>query len=160
MASAAADPWRRCCRTRRRAHLSLAQLERPGTAAWLRASFFPDAHDRFCAAVHESAGGSAWLVGELCRELAAAGVSPDAAGSAQVRAAAPEPLAASVMRRARAIDPGAAALLEAAAVLGAGAELRYAAVLTGLGRRAWRLSGAWRRSGCSRRTSASLSRSR
>ena len=115
-------------------HLTLEQLSAAGTAAWLRASFFPDAHDRFCEAVHEASAGSPWLVGELCRELAAAGVTPDEGAVAQVRAAAPEPLAASVMRRARAIEPDAAVLLEAAAVLGPGAEVRHAAGLTGLPR--------------------------
>jgi DNA-binding CsgD family transcriptional regulator len=112
----------------------VSPLSADGTAAWLRASFFPDADDAFCAAVHESTGGVPWLVGELSRELASAGVSPAAAAAERVRAAAPEPIAAAVMRRARAIDPGAASLLEAAAVLGAGAELRHAAALTGLER--------------------------
>ncbi len=51
----------------------VSPLSERGTAAWLRASFFPDADDAFCAAVHESAGGVPWLVGELSRELASAG---------------------------------------------------------------------------------------
>jgi len=45
-------------------------LSSEGTAGWLRASFFPDAADRFCTAVHDASGGSPWLIGELCRELA------------------------------------------------------------------------------------------
>ncbi len=109
-------------------------LTAAGTAAWLRASFFPDAHDRFCHAVHDASAGSPWLIGELCRELSAAGVEPSADATAQVGAAAPEAVAASVMRRARAIEPDAAVLLEAAAVLGPGAEVRHAAGLTGLPR--------------------------
>ena len=55
---------------------SVEPLSAAGTAAWLRASFFPDAHDRFCHAVHDASAGSPWLIGELCRELSAAGVEP------------------------------------------------------------------------------------
>ena len=84
--------------------------------------------------MHDASAGSPWLIGELCRELSAAGVEPSADAPAQVRAAAPESVAASVMRRARAIEPDAAVLLEAAAVLGPGAEVRHAAGLTGLPR--------------------------
>jgi DNA-binding CsgD family transcriptional regulator len=111
----------------------VAPLSPGGTTSWLRDSFFPDASDGFCAAVHESTGGVPWLVGELSRELASAGVAPTA-GLELVQGAAPEPVAATVMRRARAIDPGAASLLEAAAVLGPGAQLRHAAALAGLER--------------------------
>ena len=105
-----------------------------GTAGWLRASFFPDADAAFCAALHDASGGSPWLIGELCRELAAAGVTPNEAAVGAIEAAAPESVGATVMRRARAIEPAAAALLEAAAVLGPDAELRHAAGLTGLER--------------------------
>ena len=115
-------------------HCSVDPLSGAGTAAWIRASFFPDAHDRFCDAVHDASAGSPWLISELCRELFAAGVDPGAAAQAEVRAAAPESVASSVMRRARAIEPDAAMLLEAAAVLGPGAEVRHAAGLTGLPR--------------------------
>ena len=115
-------------------HCTLGPLSAAGTAAWLRASFFPDAHDRFCDAVHESSAGSPWLVGELCRELASAGVEPTDQAAADVRSVAPEPVAASVMRRARAVGPDADVLVEAAAVLGPGAEVRHAAGLTGLPR--------------------------
>ena len=67
-------------------------LSAEGTAGWLRASFFPDADDRFCAALHEASGGSPWLIGELCRELAAAGVTPTAAAVGEIEVAAPEPV--------------------------------------------------------------------
>ncbi|MBN1529084.1 MAG: AAA family ATPase [Thermoleophilaceae bacterium] len=109
-------------------------LRRSGTAAWLRASFFPDADDAFCSAVRESTGGMPWLVREVARELATAGVRPRAGEAARARHAAPEPVAATLMRRARAVDHEAASLLEAAAVLGPEADLHHAAALAGLER--------------------------
>ena len=95
---------------------------------------FPDAHDVFCAAVHEAGGGNPWLIGELARDLAGRRVDPGAAGATTVHAAAPESVAGTVMRRARALAPEAADLLEAAAVLGPGSEPRHAAALAGLDR--------------------------
>jgi DNA-binding CsgD family transcriptional regulator len=117
----------------------LVPLGPSGTAAWVRASFFPDAEDGFCAAVQEATGGVPRLVAELCRELAAAGAPPteDAAASA-----APATVATAAMRRARAVGRGAVPLLQAVAVLGDGASVRNAAALAGIGReQAARLAG-------------------
>ena len=99
-------------------------LSAEGTAGWLRASFFPDADDRFCSALHEASGGNPWLIGELCRELARRCGTPTAAAVARDRSRGPrvgrrDRDAPGTRDRAR----GAAALLEAAAVLGPDAEL-------------------------------------
>ncbi|HEU0025249.1 MAG TPA: AAA family ATPase, partial [Thermoleophilaceae bacterium] len=121
-----AHPATRRCR--------LDPLSAGGTAGAVRASFFPDAQDAFCAAVHEATGGSPWLIGELGRELAATGVLPTDTEAPGVLDAAPGSVAAAVGRRARALDADGARLLEAAAVLGPGADLRQAADLAGLER--------------------------
>ena len=126
--------WRRWCPTPATRHLTLEQLSAAGTAAWLRASFFPDAHDRFCEAVHEASAGSPWLVGELCRELAAAGVTPDEAAVARFARPPPSRSPPRSCAAPAPSTPDAAVLLEAAAVLGPGAEVRHAAGLTGLPR--------------------------
>jgi DNA-binding CsgD family transcriptional regulator len=113
---------------------TLDPLTPAATTGWLRASFFPDAEEGFCAAVHRATGGTPWLVGELGRELAATGAAPTAQAVGEVGAAAPPPVADAVLRRARMLDDEAPSLLEAAAVLGPGAELRHAAALAGIER--------------------------
>jgi DNA-binding CsgD family transcriptional regulator len=128
----AQDATRRC---------RLAPLGAAGTAAWVRASFFPDAEEGFCAAVQEATAGVPWLVAELCRELAAAGTAPTDAAAGRVGEAAPASVAAAALRRARSAGRGAPALLRAVAVLGHGAAVRDAAALAGIGReRAARLA--------------------
>ncbi len=112
----------------------LEPLSPEATSAWLRASFFPDAHEVFCGAVYEASGGSPWLIRELSHDLAARGVDPSATAAPAVHATAPASVAETVMRRARALAPEAADLLEAAAVLGPGTEPRHAAALAGLDR--------------------------
>jgi DNA-binding CsgD family transcriptional regulator len=122
---------------------ALGPLGPAATAAAVRAALFPDAGDGFCAAVHAATGGSPWLVGELCRDLASRGIAPEDGSAALVAAAGPAPVADAVRRRARAVDADAAPLLDAAAVLGDGAELRHAAALAGVERtRAARLADA------------------
>ena len=61
----------------RHASADAPAAERRGHGRLAAGVVLPGRPRRFCAAVHEASGGSPWLVGELCRELAARRGDPD-----------------------------------------------------------------------------------
>jgi len=108
-------------------------LSAEGTASWLRASFFPDAHNELCAAVHEVTRGNPALIHEVGRRLAEEGLDPAAEAARRVRRGLPVAEVAEVARRrARVVGAAALDLMEAAALLGPDANVRRGAGLAGL----------------------------
>jgi DNA-binding CsgD family transcriptional regulator len=85
----------------------------------------------FAAACHQVTGGVPFLVQELIRAIAEAGIEPTAAASPRVVALAPRAVARSVVQRLGRLSAAARGLAPAAAVLGE-ADLRLAASLAGV----------------------------
>jgi DNA-binding CsgD family transcriptional regulator len=102
-----------------------------GTAAsvLLQSVFGGGVDGGFAAACQEVSEGNPLLLNALARSLLAAGIAPDAAGSAAVRERAPAIVSAFVLPRLRHLPRPAAAVARALAVLGAGAALRHVAAV-------------------------------
>jgi DNA-binding CsgD family transcriptional regulator len=90
----------------------------------------------FRAACQESTGGNPFLLGELARELAAAGVEPTAAAAGRVLDLGPQAVSHAVLLRLGRLPAPALEVARAVAVLGEPAELRQVAALEGLDERA------------------------
>src|SRR4051794_12397778 len=108
--------------------LSASATERL-VAAWSRAD---RASATFAPACQQLSGGNPFLLTELLREAARAGIGADAEGAARLGALVPQGIARAVLRREHASGEGAVRLARAVAVLGGGATLGRAAELAGL----------------------------
>src|SRR5262245_26415367 len=86
----------------------------------------------FAAACHEATGGTPLLVRELARELEATGFEPTAAAADRIEELGPPALARSIRSRLARLPPTAGELARTVAVLGTGADVRMAAMLSGL----------------------------
>jgi DNA-binding CsgD family transcriptional regulator len=111
-------------------------LSESATAAVVSEFFDARPEPSFSSACHEASGGNPFLVGELCRALAAEGASPLASAVAAVRTARPEAIARQALSRLDALPATARALAEAVAVFGGDVELRWAASVAGVGEEA------------------------
>jgi DNA-binding CsgD family transcriptional regulator len=110
--------------------LTLTPLSERAVAELVRRGLGADVEPTFAAACHEVTGGVPFLVHELIRAIAEAGIEPTAAASSRVTALAPRAVSQSVVRRLSRLSEAARALAPAAAVLGE-ADLRLAAGLAG-----------------------------
>ena len=111
--------------------LSLRPLSRWASDQIVRAALDRPAEE-FCEACHAVTAGNPFLLKELLRELADAGVAPTPAAAAGVRELGPKPISEAVVARLARLPAAAQALARAAAVLGASAPLRHAGALAGL----------------------------
>jgi DNA-binding CsgD family transcriptional regulator len=111
--------------------LVLTPLSERAVAELVLRGLGADVEPGFAAACHEVTGGVPFLVHELIRAIAEAGIEPTAAASSRVTALAPRAVSQSVVRRLSRLAAAARALAPAAAVLGE-ADLRLAAGLAGL----------------------------
>jgi DNA-binding CsgD family transcriptional regulator len=111
--------------------LVLAPLSERAVAELVRRGLGADVEPVFAAACHEVTGGVPFLVHELIRAIAEAGIRPAAAACSRVAALAPRAVAHSVVQRLSRLSAAARALAPAAAVLGE-ADLRLAAGLAGV----------------------------
>jgi DNA-binding CsgD family transcriptional regulator len=111
--------------------LVLAPLSERAVAELVRRGLGADVEPVFAAACHEVTGGVPFLVHELIRAIAEAGIRPTAAACSHVAALAPRAVAHSVVQRLSRLSAAARALAPAAAVLGE-ADLRLAAGLAGV----------------------------
>ena len=109
----------------------LTPLSEHAVAELMRRGLGADVEPAFAAACHEVTGGVPFLVHELIRAVAAAGIEPTAAACSRVTALAPRAVSQSVVRRLSRLSAAARELARAAAVLGE-ADLRLAAGLAGL----------------------------
>jgi DNA-binding CsgD family transcriptional regulator len=115
--------------------LMLTPLSERAVAELVRLGLGTGVEPAFAAACHEVTGGVPFLVQELIRAIAEAGIEPTAAASSRVTALAPRAVSQSVMQRLSRLSAPARELAPAAAVLGE-ADLRRAAGLAGLDPRA------------------------
>jgi DNA-binding CsgD family transcriptional regulator len=119
-----------------------AQVVRPAAlgedaVADLLATALDEAPDpAFSSACMESTGGNPFLLGELARELAAAGVEPTADGAGRVADLGPQAVSRAVLLRLGRLPAPALEVAQAVAILGERAELRQVAALQGLDERA------------------------
>jgi tetratricopeptide (TPR) repeat protein len=111
--------------------LVLAPLSWPAVAELVRLRLEADVEPAFASACHQVTGGVPFLVQELIRAIAEAGIEPTAAASSRVTALAPRAVAQLVVHRLGRLSAAARALASTAAVLGE-ADLRLAASLAGL----------------------------
>jgi DNA-binding CsgD family transcriptional regulator len=111
--------------------LVLAPLSEHAVAELVRRGLGADVEPAFAAACHQMTGGVPFLVRELIRAIAEAGIEPAAAASSRIAALAPRAVAASVVQRLGRQSAAARRLAPAAAVLG-DADLRLAAGLAGV----------------------------
>ena len=88
--------------------------------------------DAFTAACLHSSGGNPFLLGELARELAGAGVEPTAAQAERVADLGPQAVSRAVLLRLRRLPSPALEVARAVAILGDRAEVRQVAALQGL----------------------------
>ena len=109
----------------------LAPLSERAVAELVRRGLGADVEPTFAAACHEVTGGVPFLVKELVRAIAEAGIEPTEAASSRVTALAPRAVLQSVRQRLSRLPAAARELARAAAVLGE-ADLRLAAALAGL----------------------------
>jgi DNA-binding NarL/FixJ family response regulator len=106
----------------------------PSVAAFARATFEAEPHERFCASCHEATGGNPLFIEALLDTLATEGVAPTAEASTRVHEVGPEPVARAVALRLSHLPAEATLLARAVAILGDGAEPAQAAALAGLDR--------------------------
>ena len=109
----------------------LAPLSERAVAELVRRGLGADVEPAFAAACHQVTGGVPFLVHELIRAIAEAGIKPAAEASPRVAALAPRAVSQSVVQRLGRLSAPARALAPAAAVLGE-ADLRLAAALAGV----------------------------
>jgi DNA-binding CsgD family transcriptional regulator len=109
----------------------LAPLSEQAVAELVRLGLGANVEPGFAAACHQVTGGVPFLVREVIRAMAEAGIRPAAAASSRIAALAPRAVSHSVVRRLSRLSPAARRLAPAAAVLGE-ADLRVAADLAGL----------------------------
>jgi DNA-binding CsgD family transcriptional regulator len=108
--------------------LEVAPLSQRAVAELIRLAFGTDVEPAFAAACHEVTGGVPFLVRELLRATAEAGIEPTAAACSRVAGLAPRAVSHSVVHRLSRLHASARQLARAAAVLGE-ADLRLAAGL-------------------------------
>jgi len=111
--------------------LVLAPLSKHAVAELIRLAFGTDVEPAFAAACYEVTGGVPFLVRELLRAIAEAGIEPAAAAASRVAGLAPRAVSHSVVHRLSRLSASARELARAAAVLGE-AYLRLAAALAGV----------------------------
>jgi DNA-binding CsgD family transcriptional regulator len=111
--------------------LVLAPLSEPAVAQLVRLRLGTDLEPAFATACHQVTGGVPFLVHELVRAIAEAGIKPTAAASSQVAGLAPRAVSQSVVHRLSHLSAASRQLAPAAAVLGE-ADLRRAADLANL----------------------------
>jgi DNA-binding CsgD family transcriptional regulator len=111
--------------------LELAPLSQQAVAELMRLAFGTEVEPAFAAACHQVTGGVPFLVRELIRAIAEAGIEPTAAASSRVTGLAPRAVSHSVVQRLSRLSASARELARAAAVLGE-ADLRLAAGLAGV----------------------------
>ncbi len=88
--------------------------------------------DRFARECYRTTRGNPFLLAELVRELAVAGVQPSGSSAGAISLATPESVVRWVALRLARLASDAAAFARAATVLGEGADPRHAALLAGL----------------------------
>jgi tetratricopeptide (TPR) repeat protein len=108
--------------------LVLAPLSRQAVAELVRLGLGAGVEPAFAAACYEVTGGVPFLVQELVRAIAEAGIEPTAAASSRVAGLAPRAVSHSVVQRLSRLSADARKLARATAVLGE-ADLRLAAGL-------------------------------
>ena len=111
--------------------LVLAPLSVHAVAELVRLGLGTGVEPAFAAVCHQVTGGVPFLVHELVRAIAEAGIEPTAAAASRVAALAPHAVSHSVVHRLSRLSAAARELAPAAAVLGE-ADLRLAADLAGL----------------------------
>ena len=111
--------------------LVLAPLSVHAVAELVRLGLGTGVEPAFAAVCHQVTGGVPFLVHELVRAIAEAGIEPTAATASRVAALAPHAVSHSVVHRLGRLSAAARELAPAAAVLGE-ADLRLAADLAGL----------------------------
>ena len=111
--------------------LVLAPLSVHAVAELVRLGLGTGVEPAFAAVCHQVTGGVPFLVHELVRAIAEAGIEPTAATASRVAALAPHAVSHSVVHRLSRLSAAARELAPAAAVLGE-ADLRLAADLAGL----------------------------
>jgi DNA-binding CsgD family transcriptional regulator len=109
----------------------LAPLSERAVAELVRRGLGADVEPAFAVACHQVTGGVPFLVQELVRAIAEAGIEPTAAASSRITALAPRAVSQSVLQRLSRLPAAARELARAAAVLGE-ADLRLAAALAGM----------------------------
>jgi DNA-binding CsgD family transcriptional regulator len=111
--------------------LEVAPLSQQAVAELIRLALGTGVAPAFAAACHEVTGGVPFLIRELVRAIAEAGIEPTAAASSRVAGLAPRAVSDSVVQRLSRLSAAGRELARAAAVLGE-ADLRLAAGLAGL----------------------------
>ena len=111
--------------------LALAPLSERAVAELVRLGLGAEVEPAFARACHEVTGGVPFLVHELVRAIAEAGIEATAAASGRVSALAPRAVSQSVVQRLNRLSAAARDLARAGAVLGE-ADLRLAAGLAGV----------------------------
>ena len=124
LAGLSTDPAARVLRPRALGPDAVAQMVRDALGA--------QADDAFCAACHETTGGSPFLLRELLGELRAQDSTGAAADVARVAEVAPSAIQQAVLVRLAGLPGEARALARAVAVLGDDADVRAAAALAGI----------------------------
>jgi DNA-binding CsgD family transcriptional regulator len=111
--------------------VSLAPLSREAAATLVR-THIHDAHERFCAACHDTTAGNPFYLSELLLAVAEQGIAGTAEGAARLGDLGPRAVARSIMQRLSALDAQAGALARAVALLGPNAPLQRAAAIAGM----------------------------
>jgi DNA-binding CsgD family transcriptional regulator len=112
--------------------LRLAPLSEDATARLTRRLFFPDADDKFCAAVYDVSEGNPFFVREVLQAIDMEELPATSASAERVRGIAPQSIVRATRARISALRPEAVRLAQASAVLGVDADLRHSARLAGL----------------------------
>jgi DNA-binding CsgD family transcriptional regulator len=112
--------------------MRLAPLSESAVATLVRERFASTAATQFCKACHVATGGNPFLVSELLSALASDGVEPIAANAERIGELGLSSVARAVLFRLARVGHEAVNLAHAVAVLGGRAELRHAAMLSGL----------------------------
>ena len=111
-----------------------AALSGQGTGELIGALLGDGAEPAFVEACRAATGGNPFLLSELLRSLADAGVAPEAAAAGQVTETTPETVARAVRARLGALSPTAGALARALVILGGEEDVVLTAELAGLER--------------------------
>ena len=111
------------------ATMTLAPLSDAATAQLVRAGFFPDADDDFCAAAADVSGGNPLMLRALLTELDDEGIAPSPRATALIRELVPATVLRSIIARVGRLSLPAADLAVAAAILGDEAPLHRVARL-------------------------------
>ena len=112
--------------------VELSALDRAGVGQIIERQFGAPGDTQFVAACHHATGGNPFFAQELARAARSDGIEPVAAEAESLSKLGSREITRSILVRLGQLGQEARRLAEAAAVLGPGAELRYAATLSGM----------------------------